>query len=115
MVVGILPSRLCGGVRLESCIVVRVATNPKLIFAEKNFSLQCWSHNVKDLLVLAGVDAAFHSECVANPTLGQNWLVVKAWSEISRYQMKSQVEAENLYGAITDNNNGVLPWIRLRW
>lgn len=100
---------------LKSCILVRIATNPKLIFAEKNFSSQCWSHSVKDLLVLAGLEAVLDAERAANPILAQNWSIVKAWSENSRYQRTSQRDAEELFNAITDINNGVLPWVRIRW
>jgi hypothetical protein len=37
------------------------------------------------------------------------------WSEKSRYQMKTQTEAEELYNAIADTANGVMQWIRARW
>jgi hypothetical protein len=100
---------------LKSCILVRVAANPKLIFVEKTFSSQCWSHSPKELFALAGLEAAFLAESAANPILTQNWSIVRAWSEQSRYQRKLQVEAEELYDAITEINNGVLPWIRIRW
>ena len=51
----------------------------------------------------------------ANSTLGANWLIVKGWNEKSRYEMKTQPQAQRLYDAIADNVNGVMQWIRVRW
>jgi HEPN domain-containing protein len=100
---------------LKSCIVVRVAANPQLIFVERTFSAQCWSHSPKELLTLAGLELALLAESAANPILAQNWSIVRAWSEQSRYEKKSQCDAEELFGAITEIKNAVLPWIRIRW
>ncbi|MBI1832678.1 MAG: DNA-binding protein [Planctomycetes bacterium] len=100
---------------LKSCILVRLAATPTLIFKEKNFSSQCWSHSVKDLVTLAGLDDVVAADNATNPVLAQNWSIVRAWRENSRYENKSQIDAEELFNAITDATNGVLPWIKLRW
>lgn len=59
--------------------------------------------------------AYYLSGYTANPGLGQNWQLVKDWSEKSRYQMKTQADAEALYLAIANSANGVMQWIRARW
>jgi hypothetical protein len=46
--------------------------------------------------------------------LGDNWIKAKEWSELSRYQEKTQSEAEQLLRAIL-GKNGVLPWLMQRW
>ena len=51
----------------------------------------------------------------ANPTLGNNWTLVEDWTVESRYQRKTQVEAEELFAAVADQSNGVLPWIKGHW
>jgi len=51
----------------------------------------------------------------ANLDLGNNWAVVEAWSENARYENNSEVMAEKLYAAITNNPNGVMQWIRAHW
>jgi len=45
----------------------------------------------------------------------ENWKTVKRWTVTSRYESKSEVEARNLYEAITADPNGVLRWIRNYW
>jgi len=44
-----------------------------------------------------------------------NWGVVKDWTEESRYERKTQAQAQQLIAAITDAAHGVLPWIKQRW
>ena len=102
----------CG---LKSCILARVVSAPEVIFLEKRFSEKCWTHEIEDLVKLAGLESARDTDTVANLVLGQNWEIAKDWTEKSRYQMKSQSEAESLYNAIADNADGVMQWIRVRW
>lgn len=100
---------------LKSCVLVRVAKHPKLIFEERRFSEKCWSHSVQDLIELAGLKDQRDADIVANPALEANWLLVTAWNEKSRYAKKVQAEAEALFSAITDRTNGVMQWIRIHW
>ena len=102
----------CG---LKSCILVHLAANPSVIFEEKRFSEKCWSHNIDGLVNLADIETARDADIAANPVRGQSWLAISEWNETSRYEFKTQVEAWELFNAITDNANGVMPWIRLRW
>jgi hypothetical protein len=45
-----------------------------------------------------------------------NWAVILEWSEESRYDLSTgEREARNLIQAISDNQEGVLPWIKLHW
>jgi HEPN domain-containing protein len=102
----------CG---LKSCILARVSTAPEVIFVEKRFSEKCWTHEIEELVKLAGLEGARDAETNANPALWTNWEIAKSWTERSRYQMKTQAEADDLYQAIADNVNGVMQWIRARW
>lgn len=100
----------CG---LKSCILAQLA--PEVIFLEKRFSEKCWTHEIEELVKLAALEAPRATDISANAALGSNWLIVANWNERSRYQMKSQPEAEALCNAIADNVNGVMQWIRARW
>ena len=42
-------------------------------------------------------------------------MIVKDWSEKSRYEQKTEVQARKLFEAITDNKNGVMQWIKAHW
>ena len=102
---------------LKSCIIVRVVTVPEVLFQEggNKFSGDCWTHDIAKLVKLAGLESVRDTDISANGLLGNNWGIVTKWSEKSRYQMKIQAEAEELYNAIADNANGVMQWIRVCW
>jgi hypothetical protein len=102
----------CG---LKSCILVRVAATTSVIFEDKRYSERCWTHNLIQLLDLAGIKAALAADTATDPDLLANWGVVKDWSESSRYARTTKAKAEELYDAITDKRHGVFPWIKLRW
>jgi hypothetical protein len=102
----------CG---LKACVLARVAASPEVIFDDKKFSEKCWTHSVWELVKMADLEAGRMADSVANPALRNNWLVAKDWSENARYKTTSHQRAKRLYDAITDNANGVMQWIRVRW
>jgi hypothetical protein len=75
----------------------------------------CWTHDLEKLIDLSGLKPEFGKACGANPVLDTNWGVAKDWEETSRYEQKTKSEAEELFNAITNEPNGVLPWIQARW
>ena len=102
----------CG---LKACILARLAGVPELIFDDRKFSEKCWTHSPLELVKLAGLETARAADAAANPTFRDNWLVVKDWSEQSRYKTISHVKAKKLVAAIADKRNGVMQWLRARW
>ena len=100
---------------LKSCVLVHLAKNIGIIFDDRRFSDKCFSHGVEDLVKLAGLEDAKAADSTVDQKLKENWLIVGAWSEKSRYQQKTQAKAEELFTAIIDTTNGVMPWIRTRW
>ena len=101
----------CG---LKACIMAHVEKTGA-IFVDKKFGEKCWTHDLRALRELANLDSAYVASIVANPLLLSNWSITNAWEETSRYKQKNQAEAESLYNAIADTQNGVLTWIRLHW
>ncbi len=75
----------------------------------------CYSHDLKRLLAVAGLAADLQNAALADPALGVNWATAAIWSEGARYERKSEQEARDLYAAINDPTHGVLTWIRIRW
>ncbi|HEV8062619.1 MAG TPA: hypothetical protein VGP68_22250, partial [Gemmataceae bacterium] len=100
---------------LKSCVLKRVAAYPEVIFERRRFSEEAWTHDVEMLLVLADLKSARDADSALKNARRQNWLRVKDWTEISRYQQKSQAQAQRLYDAVTDSNDGVMQWVRLHW
>jgi HEPN domain-containing protein len=98
---------------LKACVVVRLNTSDE--FPDRKFSEQCWTHDLLRLLILAGLKDEMDAAGRADPVLGENWEIVKDWTEGSRYLRKKKTRASDLYRAITDKDHGVLPWIARRW
>ena len=99
---------------LKACILAFVERTG-VIFTDKKFGERCWTHSVEDLVKLADLEVTRGTDIAGSANFGKNWLIVKDWTEISRYQMKSQSEAEQLLSAIDDPTDGVLPWIGRHW
>jgi hypothetical protein len=97
---------------LKACIARRYSAET---WPEKKFVADCHTHDISTLVRLAGLEQDRMMDVVGNLQLGQNWTIVKDWSEQSRYERHSQVAAEKLYDAVADANHGVLPWIKVRW
>ncbi len=97
---------------LKACIAGQYSQHE---WPEKERVNKCHTHNLLHLVHLAGLEAAKTADIAGNPDLAVNWSIVKDWSERSRYERHSAAEAGKLIDAITDNVNGVLPWIKARW
>ena len=101
----------CG---LKACIMAHVEA-AGAIFQDKKFSEKCWTHDLEELLKLANLKSTLDAEAASNAALFANWTVARAWRETNRYEQKTQSEAQALYDAITNNLDGILPWLRIRW
>jgi len=101
---------------LKSCVLAYMEnSNADVIFRERKFSDNCWTHNIEELVRLAGLRSALDLDMAANRQLGINWIYATQWKEISRYQTATEFNARRLYQAVADAADGVLPWIRTRW
>jgi HEPN domain-containing protein len=74
-----------------------------------------YSHEIEKLVKTAGLTAQRDADAAADPVLQANWDTVKDWTEESRYERRTQAQAQQLIAAITDAAHGVLPWIKRRW
>lgn len=101
----------CG---LKACIMAHVEA-VGAIFQDKKFSEKCWTHDVEELLKLANLKPTLDRDAAANAAFAANWTWAKDWKETSRYEQKTQAEAQILYDAIASNPDGVLPWLRIHW
>jgi HEPN domain-containing protein len=99
----------CG---LKACIAKLMKSEE---FPDRNFAEKCWTHNLAQLLVLAGLKDNLDTASLADPDLLDNWDIAKDWSESSRYARTTKAKAEELYGAITDKKHGVFSWIKRHW
>src|SRR5262249_36112072 len=60
-----------------------------------------YSHEIDKLIKPAGLTAQRDADAAADPVLQANWDTVKDWTEDSRYERKTQAQAQQLIAAIT--------------
>jgi HEPN domain-containing protein len=99
---------------LKACVLAYVEKTG-VIFEDRKYAERCWTHDLEELLRLAELKEAFALDIAKNAVLGQNWVIVKDWDEVSRYRKTPHQEAKKLSKAITDKASGLLPWIMSRW
>ncbi len=84
-------------------------------FPEKDLINLAYTHAFDKLLRLTRLIDARKAAAVANPLLEVNWTIADAWDEQKRYHRIDKAEADQLYLAISDPANGVLPWLKTFW
>ena len=73
-----------------------------------------YHHDLRGLLVQAGLHAAMRKAQRVNKPLAENWYVAVEWKTTSRYQQFRRRRAEALVKAIRDEKAKVLPWLKQR-
>ena len=73
------------------------------------------SHNLSQLIKVAGLDEAYLENAGKDPAFGNNWDFVVTWSEQSRYRRHRPEAAQALLAAVSDRRHGVIPWIKQQW
>ncbi len=76
---------------------------------ERKFVEECYTHDLEKLVRSADLKSAIDTELRTSLAFRINWDRANDWKESSRYEQKTQTEAELLYNAITNNLQGVLP------
>lgn len=99
----------CG---LKACIAKKTS---RYDFPDKRTVNDSYRHDLTILLGVAGLKQDLDNAMQANPRLELNWAIVKDWKVESRYTKHSRREAEDLYSAITNRQDGVLRWVRQYW
>lgn len=86
-----------------------------VIFTDKKFAEKCWTHRIEDLVKQANLEPKRGQDIAANPTLGGHWGFEEVWTEVSRYEQKTEAEARTLCDAVTNQPDGVFRWIQQHW
>ena len=99
---------------LKSCVLAYIERTG-IIFEDKKYAEKCWTHDIEELVRQARLTVERAKAVGTNLNLSQNWLTAKDWSEASRYRLWTRLQAEKLFNALTDNADGVLPWLKTFW
>jgi HEPN domain-containing protein len=111
---------LCGYViecSLKACLL-RYIGESNVIFGEEKYLkrlMECWTHDLTKLFGLAGLEAEFGIARGANSDLDLAWKTVVKWTETSRYEFRTEQQAQELFTAVSDPRNGVFQWIQPYW
>jgi HEPN domain len=97
---------------LKACIAKRTDQHD---FPDKLRVEQSYTHDLSNkLLAAAGLQQELEDKLKADAPFANKWLVVKDWTEGSRYELHDQKKAVDFYTAVADTN-GVLAWLKTRW
>jgi HEPN domain-containing protein len=98
---------------LKACIAKKAQRHD---FPDRKRVNDSYSHDFDQLLRVADLKPAHEIELKMNTAFAQQWFTIKDWSEQARYKpVIQQADAEGLYQAITDRQNGVLSWLKKFW
>jgi hypothetical protein len=82
---------------------------------DKEVVTKAHTHDIDALAKMANLDGVIKVNSQADRIFSVNWSLVKDWKETSRYETKTQTQAQEMFRAVTDRNHGVLPWLKRRW
>lgn len=103
---------------LKSCIAKQTREHD---FPDKRLVDKSYSHDLDRLLDAAGLADALKEQITKDVRLEAEWLLVRAWSEQSRYDVyrgdrSEMIEiARMMLSAVQSKNGGVLRWIKQHW
>jgi len=98
---------------LKACIAKQTE---RYEFPNKDLANRAYTHNVQQLVNLSGLDPKLQGEMKANSKLETNWLIVKDWTEASRYETGiTKARATDMYSACVARKHGFLSWIARQW
>ncbi len=104
------------GYAVEYAIKARITRRVRLSdMPEKQLVLDFYTHRLADLVKVAGLQQELKQKIADSRDFRRNWLLVQDWSPDSRYAVPSRSSALNLYNAISDRKDGVLPWLQQYW
>lgn len=99
----------CG---LKACIAKKTK---KYDFPDKKTVQGSYTHDFLTLVQMADLEDKLNSVLAADAQFRQNWMIVKGWKEVSRYQCCPEAEARALLRAIGQPRHGVMQWLRFFW
>ena len=101
---------LCGYViecALKACIAKQTKEHD---FPPKNVN-KIYTHNLENLIENVGLKEDIKKDDI----LLKNWTLVKDWTEESRYKIVDKNSARDLFAAVTNENKGILGWLKQHW
>ncbi len=73
-----------------------------------------YTHNLKDLLSLAGLKSPLEDDMNENSGLRESWAIISKWSEHARYEIWTADAAATMLEAVAAADKGLLQWLQKR-
>ena len=96
---------------LKACFAKQTREND---FPQKS-AQKVFTHNISELLSLAGIKALRDNDIKTSQAQQLNWAIVEAWNESTRYEIWTEVQARQLYEAVTHSTERAMTWIINHW
>lgn len=98
---------------IKACIAKQVQ---QYDFPNKDLAHKSHQHRLTDLLGVAGLKQKLNEKEREDTEFQLNWAVAKDWNVESRYERSIEsTKAKDLYKAVTDENSGILAWLKTFW
>jgi len=98
---------------LKACIAKEVRQHD---FPDYRIVREFYTHDLRQLLKLAGLKGPLGERASESVGFYDNWFrIVVGWNESSRYENPTQDMAEDMFRAVSNSEEGVLPWLRRYW
>jgi hypothetical protein len=97
---------------LKACIAKQIVDQ---VLPSLEFMKEVHTHNVQNLVRLAGLTMDLASEQKNNVKFNAYWGIVGGWSEKSRYASTDVFTSQNMVLSVGDPVDGVMRWIRRHW
>jgi hypothetical protein len=89
------------------------------VFEEKWKASDFRTHDFNELIGHAGLTQELNARLATSAANGDafraHWATVVQWKPSDRYAAKTEIEAKDLFAAITHKPDGVLRWLRNYW
>lgn len=74
-----------------------------------------YTHDLVKLIGIAGLKRPLDDRIADSAAFAANWAIAKDWTEAARYESFTVGDAHFLISAITNPDDGILPWIKTHW
>jgi hypothetical protein len=81
---------------------------------DKDMLRDLFVHDLNKLVTLAGLRGALSDQRRLDE-FDANWTILEAWRPESRYEIVQEAQSRAMLEAVTNEENGVLTWIKANW
>ncbi len=85
------------------------------VIPSKRFVDKVYTHNLSELLSLAGLKGQLDADSDQSADLRAAWAIVSSWNEASRYELIDPFGATAMVEAVTNAQYGMMQWLRRHW